>query len=114
LRGDGQFPGTNQPLTGVGVVQRGAGIIESTFLFAYVRIVIFDGQTFEIRQNPVTLDGIMQNMAANLVNEHMEKIDNSAFPAVAADAPQSAVLREVARNLLASRLDKIFPAFFQQ
>jgi hypothetical protein len=114
MRGDGQFPGTNQPLTGVGVVNRGAGFIEYTFLFANVRIVIFDGQTFEIRQNPVTLDGVMQHLASSLLtNRDMAKIDNSAFPAVAADAAQSAVLRDGTRSLLASRLDKIFPAFFQ-
>jgi hypothetical protein len=114
MRGDGQFPGTNQPLTGVGVVHRGAGFIEYTFLFANLRIVIFDGQTFEIRQNPVTLDGVMQHLASSLLtNRDMDKIDNSAFPSVAADAAQSAVLRDGSRNLLARRLDKIFPAFFQ-
>ena len=52
MRGDGQFPSTNQPLTGVGVGQRGAGIIEYTFLFAYVRIVIFDGQTSRFGKIP--------------------------------------------------------------
>jgi hypothetical protein len=114
MRGDGQFPGTNQPLTGVGVVNRGAGFIEYTFLFANLRIVIFDGQTFEIRQNPVTLDGVMQHLASSLLtNRDMDKIDNSAFPSVAADAAQSAVLRDGTHSLLASRLDKIFPAFFQ-
>jgi hypothetical protein len=114
MRGDGQFPGTNQPLTGVGVVHRGAGFIEYTFLFANVRIVIFDGQTFEIRQNPVTLDGVMQHLASSLLtNRDMDKIDNSAFPAVAADAAQSAALRDGTRSLLERRLDKIFPAFFQ-
>jgi hypothetical protein len=113
MRGDGQLPGSKLPLTGVGVVNRGAGIVEHTFLFASVRIVIFDGQTFEIRQNPITVDGVLQHLAANLTNEHMEKIDNSAFPTIAADAAGSAMLRDKTRTLLASRLDKIFPPFFQ-
>jgi hypothetical protein len=112
MRGDGQVPGTKLPLTGVGIVKRTA-IIDYTFVFAYVRIVIVDGQTFEIRQNPISLDGFLQRMADNLTNEHMERIDGSAFPAVAADAANSAVLRDKTRSLLASRLDKIFPFFFK-
>jgi len=112
MRGDGQFPGTKLPLTGVGVVKRTA-IVDYTSVFAFVRIVIVDGQTFEIRQNPISLDGFLQRMADNLTNEHMERIDGSAFPAVAADAANSAVLRERTRALLANRLDRIFPAFFQ-
>ena len=113
MRGDGQVPGTKLPLTGVGVVKR-AALVDYTFVFAYVRIVIVDGQTFEIRQNPISLDGFLQRMAANLTNEHMERIDGSAFPAVAADAANSVVLRERTRALLANRLDKTFPAFFQR
>jgi len=53
-------------------------------------------------------------MAVNVSNEDMEKIDNAAFPAVAADAAGSTVLREKTRALLAGRLDKILPAYFQQ
>lgn len=112
MRGGGQVPGTKLPLTGVGIFKRTA-IIDYTFVFAYVSIVIVDGQTFEIRQNPISLDGFLQRMSDNLTNEHMERIDGSAFPAVAADAANSAVLRERTRALLANRLDKIFPFFFK-
>ena len=52
-------------------------------------------------------------MADNLTNEHMERIDGSAFPAFAADAANSAFLRDKTRTLLASRLDKLFPFFFK-
>jgi hypothetical protein len=112
MRGNGQFPGTKLPLSGVGVVKRTA-IVDYSFVFAFVSIVIIDGQTFEIRQNPISLDGFLQRMADNLTNENMERIDGSIFPAVAADAANSAVLRDKTRNLLASRLDRIFPAFFK-
>ena len=110
--GSGQFPGTKLPLAGVGVVKRTA-LIDYSYIFAFVSIVVVDGQTFEIRQNPISLDGFMQRMADNLTNENMERIDGSIFPAVAADVVSSAVLRDKTRTLLASRLDKLFPFFFK-
>ncbi len=112
MRGNGQVPGTKLPLEGVGVFKRTA-IVDYTFVFAYARIVIVDGQTFEIQQNPISLDSFLQRMADNLTNEHMERIDGSAFPAVAAEAAASAFLRDKTRTLLASRLDKLFPFFFK-
>jgi hypothetical protein len=115
MRSDGQIDGTNQTLSGLGIVNRGAGVISYSFLFAYVGVVAIDGLTFEIKRDPsATFEGVMKHMADNLVsNEHLRKVDNSMFPATAADSANNATLRDSTRSLLTERLDKILPAYFQ-
>jgi hypothetical protein len=116
MRGEGQLPGTNQLMTGVGVANRGVGVISSSFLFAYISVIVFDGQSFEIQRDPdATLEGVFRHMADNLVeNENMRTVDNSAFPENASDAAGSAFLRDNARGLLTRRLDKMLPAYFRK
>jgi hypothetical protein len=116
MRSQGQFPGTNQPIAGIGIVNRSAGVFDYSFLFAHVGVIVFDSPTFEIRKDPnATSEGVLHRMADNLVqDENLRKIDNSAFPAAAADAAGNAVLRDNVRGLLAERLDKILPAYFRQ
>ena len=115
IRGEGQFPGTNQPLTGVGIVNR-SGIISSSYLFANVGVIVLDGQTFEAKRAPsATFEGVMKHLVSNLTtNDELRKVDNSMFPAVAADSTTSSALRDGARGFLAERLDKILPAYFQK
>lgn len=115
-RGEGMLPGTNQPLRGLGILNRGAGIISHTFLFAYVGVTVFDGQTFEIKKGPgVTLEGVMKHMADNFVqDERLRKVDNSLFPATAADSANNTILRDNIRDFLTARLDKILPPYFAQ
>jgi hypothetical protein len=115
-RGEGVLPGTNQPLRGLGIFNRGVGIISYSYLYAYVGVTVFDGQTFEIRKGPgVTLEGVMKHMADNFVqDEHLRKVDNSQFPVTAADSAGNTTLRDNIRDLLAQRLDKILPPYFAQ
>ncbi len=115
-RGQGMLPGTNLPLRGLGILNRGVGPINYSFLYAYVGVTVFDGQTFEIRKGPgVTLEGVMKHMADNFVqDEHLRKVDNSLFPAAAAEASSNTTLRDNIREFLTERLDKILPPYFAQ
>jgi hypothetical protein len=114
LRAEGVLDGTNQRLTGVGVVNRGTSLLSRSYLLVYLDILVFDGQTFEIRRDPTAnLKGVFDHMAANLTtNEHLHEIDNTAFPASAPDAANSATLRDGARGFLTERLDQVLPAYF--
>ena len=115
-RFDGQLDGTNQTLSGVGIVNRGTSLLSRTYLFAYIKVAVFDGHTFEIRRDPLeSFEARLARVAANLTkNENMREIDNSAFPATPPEAANSATLRDGARGLLAERLDQILPAYFKE
>jgi hypothetical protein len=111
----GQVQGTNQFIEGVGVLNRGIGLLNSTSLFANLGLTVFDGQTFEIRKAPVDLEAVMKRMVASLAGDpSLNKIDDSAFPVPPEEAAKSAVLRDGIRNLLTERLDKWLPAYFKE
>ncbi|EJN14973.1 hypothetical protein PMI42_01446 [Bradyrhizobium sp. YR681] len=113
-RGEGVLPGTNLPLRGLGMFNRGIGIISYTFLYAYVGVTVFDGQTFEIRKGPaLTLEGVVKHMADGFGQDpHLHKMDNALFPATATDAANNTILRDNMRDFLTERLDKILPPYF--
>jgi hypothetical protein len=111
----GQVQGTNQYIEGIGVLNRGVGLLNSTSLFANLSLKVYDGQTFEIRRAPVDLDAVMKRIVASLAGDpSLNKIDGSAFPSPPEEAAKSAVLRDGTRNLLTERLDKWLPAFFKE
>jgi hypothetical protein len=111
-RFDGQLAGTNQMLHGVGVVNRGVGVLSHTVLFANVSATVFDGQSFDIVKRP--LPGLGAILSAGLVQDPLTKLDNDDFPTTAADAATSSTLRDRTRALLAASLDKILPAYLRQ
>lgn len=115
-RGEGVLPGTKLPLRGLGILNRGIGPINYSFLYAFLNVTILDGQTFEVRKGPgVTVEGVMKRMADNFVqDEHLRKVDNSLFPATAADGSANTILRDNMREFLAERLDKTLPPYFAQ
>jgi hypothetical protein len=111
----GQVQGTNQFIEGIGVLNRGLGLLNSNSLFANLSLKVFDGQTFEIRRPPIDFDAMMKRMVASLAGDpSLNKIDDSAFPSPPEEAAKSAVLRDGTRNLLTDRLDKWLPAFFKE
>lgn len=111
----GQVQGTNQFAEGIGVLNRGVGLLNSTSLFANLSLKVFDGQNFELRRAPVDLDAIMKRMVASLAGDpSLHKIDDSVFPTSPEDAAKSAILQESTRNLLTERLDKFLPAYFKE
>jgi hypothetical protein len=111
----GQLAGTNQTLTGVGIVNHGTSILSYSSVFAFINLVLLDGQTFETLGNPnVNVKRVLGNMAEDLVKaRNMQNVDNSAFPATPSDAANSATLRDLARGMLTGRLDKDLPAYFR-
>lgn len=115
-RGEGMLPGTNQPLRGLGILNRGAGIISYSYLYAYIGVAVFDGQTFEIRKGPgVTLEGVMKHMTDSFgLDEHLRKVDDSLYPVTSSDAANNTALRDNIRDFLTERLDKILPPYFAQ
>lgn len=115
-RSEGMLPGTNQPLRGLGILNRGAGIISYSYLYAYVGVTVFDGQTFEIKKGPgVTLEGVMKHMTDSFgLDEHLRKVGDSLYPVAASDAANNTTLRDNIRDFLTERLDKILPPYFAQ
>ena len=112
---EAQLQGTNQTLNGIGVLNRGVGFINHTWLFAYISVIVLDGQTFEIRKDPnANFEAALARIAANLTkNENMRDVDNSAFPVPPAETANSTILRDSARVFLTERLDKFLPAYFK-
>ena len=115
IRLNQKLPNTNQTLNGIGVFNRGigTGVLNHTYLFAHLGVVVFDGQTFEIRRNPHVLESILTRVAADLTSENIRDIDNSAFPASPPEAANNATLRDSARSLVTEELDKYLPAYFK-
>jgi hypothetical protein len=108
----GTFPGTNQTMQGVGILKRGIGdLIGHNYLFANVQVTVFDGQTFEIQKNPSLSVGTL--LAAAFLDERGPALTEIPFPAPAAEAANSAALRDGARALLAKRLDKTLAGYFK-
>jgi hypothetical protein len=111
-RQTGRLPNTNMALTGIGVVNH--SIFGYTSVFAFIKMDLLDGGSFEIQRNPNdNLKRVFGNVAENFAGERdMQKVDNSAFPDAPSDAANSALLRDTARALLTARLDKDMPAYF--
>jgi hypothetical protein len=108
----GQLAGTNQSLEGIGILNRSAGIIERNFLYANIKVTVFDGQTFEVQSNPAESFGA--RLSASLSGELDPKVTQMPFPQSAADAISSKQLRDDTRALLSSRLDRMLSAYLEQ
>ena len=108
-----QMNGTNQPLRGIGVYNRGIGsLISLTRLFANIQLTVFDGQTYAIRKKPFELGTAL---ASDLAGEDpLTKLDNAAFPEPPTAASTSATLRDGTRALVAAHLDKALPPLLGQ
>ncbi|WP_377812153.1 hypothetical protein [Bradyrhizobium oligotrophicum] len=105
---------TNQNATGFGILQFGP-LITRTFIFAYLDIRLLDGQTFETLRNPnFTVQRVVENLGEGLIKiPGMFDVDQSLYPAVAADAANNASLRDAVRRLVTGQLDRDMPAYFK-
>lgn len=111
----GKLDGTNQTLRGIGVFNHGTSLFSHTALFANVQVTVFDGQTFAIGKNPyANLGSILAGSFARLTGDPLTKLENASFPEPAAEAANSAILRDHMRALLSSNLDKTLPAFLKE
>jgi hypothetical protein len=81
-------------------------------LFANIQVTVFDGQTFAIHKNPFAgLGSILAGAFAG--QDPLTELDNAAFPEPAAQAPNSTMLRDRTRALIAANLDKRLPAYLK-
>jgi hypothetical protein len=112
----GKLDGTNQTLRGIGILHHGTGFLSHTALFANVQVTVFDGQTFAIGKNPnANLGSILAGTFARMTTrDPLTELDNASFPEPAAEATNSAMLRDHVRALLSSNLDKTLPAFLKE
>jgi hypothetical protein len=110
----GTIEGTNQTHRGVGVFNRGTSLLSYTSLFADIQVTVFDGKTFAIHRNPISLGSVLAGTLSRVVQAPPGKLDNAAFPEPASVAAASATLREGARALLTANLDKTLPAILKE
>lgn len=105
---------TDVNATGVGILQMGP-LFTRTFIFAYLDIRLLDGETFETLRNPnFTVQRVLQSLGEDLVKiPGMVDVDQSLYPAVAAEAANNAGLRDVIRRLVSGQLDRDMPAYFK-
>jgi hypothetical protein len=104
--------GTNQTIAGMGVLNVGSSLFSQTMVFGSIMFQMFDGQTFEMRRDlNISFKRVLENLAPNSENGP-QIVDNAAYPTVAADAANSAVLRDSARAVLTRRVDRSLRSYF--
>jgi hypothetical protein len=112
---EGTLPGTNQLLNGIGVLNHGAGAFSHTSLFTNISLLVFDGQTFVIHKSPYSsLEAVLKSAFQPDKPNFLVELDNASFPEPAAEAANSATLRDRARALLSANLDKMLPAYLKE
>jgi hypothetical protein len=110
----GSLPGTNQSLTGMGVVTHGP--FGRATVFAYFRATVFDGHTFAVRDDPFGSFGARMSEALSRYakDEFLRMVEGAEFPVSPEAAAKDTKLRDVARTLVAERLDRILPEYLKQ
>jgi hypothetical protein len=110
------FPGaysrTNQTLSGVGVYR--TSLLKTAYLYAYLLVVVFDGESFAIRKNPYATIESRLTEAFKPRKDFDREIDSTSFPSSAVEAANSTALRNGARAVLTERLDDMLPAFLRE
>jgi hypothetical protein len=114
VRFTGQVPGTNQSAHGIGLLTNWAsGTLKYAQLFSFIGIVVYDGKTFAKYDNPI---GFGARLAEHLSNptksEYFEVLKDFEVPATPEAVAGNNRLRDGARAMLAARLDKELPAYF--
>lgn len=99
---------------GIGISKR--LLYEKPILFAMMKIVVYDGRTFDvIRQAPASIkdDNSFGRTLMGLPGGPILELDPSAFPDKPADAARNPVLRDGVRALLTQSLDNTLPAMLR-
>jgi hypothetical protein len=105
----GVLPGTNQPLSGVGVLTQGP--FGKAAVFAFTRMFLLDGETLESKD---PFGGVGARWAAALSSigrDDYIRAANTEFPASPEEAVKKPILRDAARALVAERMDRILPKY---
>jgi hypothetical protein len=104
--------GTNQTISGMGVLNIGSSLFSQTMVFGSITMRMLDGQTFEMRRDTnISFKRVLESLAPNSESGPLI-VDNAAYPAVAADAVNSAVLRDGARLVLTRTADRWLRSYF--
>lgn len=114
VRSAGALPGTNQSLTGVGVYTHGP--FGRAAVFGNIRVVVFDGNDFSIRKDPLANVGaaIANALSKAVSDDTIRNVAGVEFPGSPEEAAKNAKLRDGARELVAARLDKILPEYLKE
>jgi hypothetical protein len=110
------FVGTNQTVTGIGIVNYGFSGLDRTWLYAVTGIRVYDGRSFAVLKAGAGKTEDRNILASALGTEPVRgptrKLDKGfAWP----PTPQAVMgLREQARSLLAESLDKALPELLAQ
>jgi hypothetical protein len=113
-RAAGQVPGTNQRADGIGVLTNwSSGAFKKGSLFGFIKITVFDGQSFAKHEDP--LGSVGARLAASLSNlvkdQNFQLLDDFEAPATPEAVASNSRLRDGTRAMLAAKLDKILPAY---
>ena len=109
----GQVAGTNQAAEGVGVLTNwSSGAFKTASLFAFFRVTVFDGKTFEKYDDAI---GLGTRLAASLTNlvkdENFTPLKDFELPSEPEAVAGNIRLRDGARAMLTAKLDKYLPAY---
>lgn len=100
----GQWPGTNQPVEGVGILKR-SGVVTQHFIFAAFWLQLFDGRTGERVRLPIA--GSLGEIFSDPYWQ--KKVDDAWWPVPAQSAAGNSKLKDAARTLVLKVLDKDSP-----
>jgi hypothetical protein len=109
--------GGGKSVFGIGIVKFASLIDSRTFLFALMRVQIYDGPTLAlIKEGPALIDdeSLLARAYLNPVGGPYRALDERSFPASPAEAIANPTLREGVRALLTASLDKTLPAMLRQ
>src|SRR4051812_24533371 len=111
---NGKIPGTNLEVNGIGTYNQGLGsIIRHSHLFANIQISMIDGQSYEAVSNFGADTGSRLAESMRITEDPLKKLDNADFPDPPEAAPNSVVLRDRIRTLIAAKLDRDLPNYLK-
>jgi hypothetical protein len=112
----GQVPGTNQGAEGVGVLTNwSSGAFKNATLFAFVRMVVFDGKTFAI-YDPFSSFGARLGAALSDMGKDsfFQALSDFEPPTTPESVAGNSRLRDGTRAMVAARLDRLLPRYLNQ
>lgn len=112
---DGVLEGTNQELRGIGVYTNWTnGVFKKGVVFLNLAVSVFDGQSFDLREDPFANFGARLSASFSTKNDSFHVLENFEALKSPESAASNAALREGTRTLLSDRLDRVMPAYLKQ
>jgi hypothetical protein len=106
-RSGGQVGGTNQTASGIGLLTNwSSGAFKKGALFAFIRITVFDGQSFA-KYDPSVGERLAAHFSNLLKDDNFRTLDDFEAPTTPEAAASNIRLRDGARALLAANWTKL-------